>query len=216
MAREVLFAIFGIIFLLMAISDSLPICNTSKVGQSVKYQCYFNAPVEDSTDLQGACLTVWTPDRRQKIQDLVCLAPGNTKDFSSCIRHDDPLLGDCCQKNLKEVYFHKLKDGSFEFGFVTKHGPILSCGNYTNFKISTTTWGLSSPKDICTIISNGTESPSTNPLFTSTTPNNKTEGVTVTDSDSSPSPGTANHAVAGTSNKEIVIISLILVKLLCG
>ncbi|XP_068675763.1 uncharacterized protein [Montipora foliosa] len=132
--------------------------NISELRQSFKFQCYFNATVVVSTAFMEGCLSVCTPDKRQKLHDLVCLWPGNTKDSSGCIRHGDPFLDDCCQKNLKEVYFHKHEDGSALFDFVTKYGPISTCGSFTQFNITSsfTGAGLSS-QNICTIMSTGTD-----------------------------------------------------------
>ena len=56
------------------------------------------------------------PNKRQKFKDLVCLKLGKTEDsMSSCKKHGDPVLYDCCRKNVKQASFHKLEDGSAVF-----------------------------------------------------------------------------------------------------
>ncbi|XP_068702611.1 uncharacterized protein [Montipora foliosa] len=181
--------------------------NISDLGQSFKYECAFDAAVGNSPDFQGLCFSVSTPGN--KSQDLVCLRPGAPKDSSGCLRVYPPLY-DCCQKNIKQTYFHKRGDGSGEFVLVTKYGRISSCddtSNYCKFTVSSKTRGLTSSQVICTIMSTGTaeiSSTITAPL-PSHIAHNKTEGaVTRTVSDSSPSPGAANHA--GSSSKEIMDI----------
>ncbi|XP_068718199.1 uncharacterized protein [Montipora capricornis] len=228
MSRE-RFSLFGL-FLLMTISGSSANLDISDFGESHKYKCSFNTTVVDSPDFKGGCLIVCMPNERQKFKDFACVSLGKTEDsMSSCVKHDDPVLYDCCRKNVKGASFHKLEDGSALFVIDTKHGPISNCGNFTQFNITSDTGGLTSSQVICTIMhSSGTAefSSSVNQLSTpptivnkktqaefsssvnqlSTPPtivNNKTEGGTnLAGTDSSLS---SNHA--GTShNKDVNLI----------
>ena len=132
----------------------------SKRGQSFQYQCTINAAVGNSTNFVELCFIILTPNLRQKSYQLLCLKPGETKNSSDCNPPLDPLLDDCCPKNVKQTQFLKHEDGSGDFILVTNYGWISSCGNitnnYCNFTISTETQGLLSSQDICTITSNGT------------------------------------------------------------
>ncbi|XP_068717936.1 uncharacterized protein [Montipora capricornis] len=181
--------------------------NISELGQSFKYECTCDAAVGNSPDFQGLCFSVATPGN--KSQDLVCLKPGAHIDSSGCLRVDPPLY-DCCQKNIKQMYFHTRGDGSGKFVLVTKYGPISSCDDTNNckFTISSKTGGLTSSQVICTIKSTGTEISSTSnpPLISmASIAHNKTEG----DVTRTVSPGTTNHAVAGTSNKGIMMVTIV-------
>lgn len=192
----------------MTILGSSANLDISEFGESHKYQCSFNTTVVDSSDFKWGCLIVCMPNKRQKFNYFACVSLGKTEDsMSSCVKHDDPVLYDCCRKNVKEASFHKLEDGSALFVIDTIHGPISNCGNFTQFNITSETGGLTSSQVICTIMhSSGTAefSSSVNQLSTPPTiVNNKTEGGTnLAGTDSSLSP---NHA--GTShNKDVNLI----------
>ncbi|XP_068689914.1 uncharacterized protein [Montipora foliosa] len=191
---------FGLLLTISTVSGSSDNLKISKHGQSFQYQCPINAAVGNSTNFDGLCFSILTPNKRQKFYDLLCLWPGDTKSSSDCKTPLD--LDDCCQ-NINQTQFHKHEDGSGEFILVTKYGQISSCGNitnnYCNFTISTRAQGLLSSQVICTITSNQKEiSFANNPLFTSTTAHNKTEDVTAAVSASPPPPGTSKDDVTET------------------
>ncbi|XP_068689913.1 uncharacterized protein [Montipora foliosa] len=192
---------FGLLLTISTVSGSSDNLKISKHGQSFQYQCPINAAVGNSTNFDGLCFSILTPNKRQKFYDLLCLWPGDTKSSSDCKTPLD--LDDCCQ-NINQTQFHKHEDGSGEFILVTKYGQISSCGNitnnYCNFTISTRAQGLLSSQVICTITSNQKAEISfaNNPLFTSTTAHNKTEDVTAAVSASPPPPGTSKDDVTET------------------
>ncbi|XP_068717939.1 uncharacterized protein [Montipora capricornis] len=218
---------FGLLLLTTIYGCSAQL-NISEVGHNFPYRCTVNATVVNNPNFKGVCLSVLMPNETRKFRDLVCLKPGETKNTSGCMLHNDAFLDNCCKENIKEAYFHELEDGSYVFIVIPKDGRMLSCGNLA-FIVSSIAGALLSSQDFCTFPSIATaESSSANPHTTIRTSIESMTPVTdatrtrvsgtIDSEDSSRSPTTTSHAVAGTSNKEIVIISLIffLVKLLCG
>lgn len=194
--------------------------NISEVGHSFPkaYTCTVNATVVKNS--QAVCLSILMPNETQNDQDLICLKPGDTKNTSGCY----PVLDNCCKKNIKEAYFRELEDGgSYVLVVIPKDGQMLGCGNFTIFIVSSRTGGLLSSQVICTFSSIGTggtaESSSANPHTTIRTSIESMTPVTdatrtrvsgtIDSEDSSRSPATTSHAVAGTSNKKVMVIIII-------